>query len=744
MLNNFLHINSAKPHDTISEKDICLRKTFYHGLTKPILTDDQASISTKPFVVAHDPVQSLFAVASSNGVVKLFGKPGFEQRYQSDPNPRLIFFIINKPILIIIGTRIEVRNILTSAVVGHFTANENIRSIAHTPNSTKIYLGTEGCVCSLDIESFTFESMVVSPLSVGLSEKSPVIALQFHPIEENTLLIGYENSAIVEWDIQRRTLLRYYPLLGREGLTTLYWHPKGKRFLSGYANGEVCVWKRNNKFTTAQIQSRFFVSQGELRAPIEKLIWTSIKGQSTSKDVIIIEGGGDLGKPCGLFYFYDESSFPLVLSDEHISDFVPLFTSPWLMEATDPVAIFSITTEGTLKVNKLLFTNTSIDVSDIEVPPNLDIKLISSTTKIQHCVNCPSEFFTLKSLRASYTDWPLTGGSLSEEPHPRNDLLVTAHSNGDIMFWDVSSTSLEHLYTLKIEGRWKEVGYGASIQTFQFCPLSREIVISCSSGHTYLYGFRPVSPQVYNEQLIHPFFQIAEYIFKSSLVCCISISYTHQRILMGDTNGFIYIFNLHGALVLQNNLILADVIGNASEEEASSDVSGLGSGLSSAEHSDLSDGEEDSYDEDPVTLSSSSSSSSSSSTSSCAPPLVHPTHQMTGHPSAHSSFSLSGMQNTCSRENNVISFPSSSSFGSITYVLNNLVKIANNTHVCSAVFSNTSASFSTTPSGETTPSSLLSRSMNSLPSLVTFVCFLIFFSRTVFFPAHFSLFFILI
>ena len=81
----------------------------------------------------------------------------------------------------------------------------------------------------------------------------------------------------------------------------------------------------------------------------------------------------------------------------------------------------------------------------------------SAITCCQHYSNVSEEVYKQivesgkKQSAGKFTskEWPITGGRVnSNEPIGGRDILVTGHEDGSVRFWNASSVSMEHLYTL--------------------------------------------------------------------------------------------------------------------------------------------------------------------------------------------------------------------------------------------------------------------------------------------------------
>lgn len=89
--------------------------------------------------------------------------------------------------------------------------------------------------------------------------------------------------------------------------------------------------------------------------------------------------------------------------------------------------------------------------------PYLSCLHSSSITCSQHYSNVKESLFKLISEAGQYetsikhtsSEWPIKGGiSKYQCANESYDLLITGHEDGTVRFWDASSTSLKHLYTL--------------------------------------------------------------------------------------------------------------------------------------------------------------------------------------------------------------------------------------------------------------------------------------------------------
>ena len=84
------------------------------------------------------------------------------------------------------------------------------------------------------------------------------------------------------------------------------------------------------------------------------------------------------------------------------------------------------------------------------------------------------------------------------------DLLITGHSNGTVLFWDVTSLHLKLLYSVSVESIASKSPSAPGIESICFCVTSRVLAITCVSGEAYVLEFstrfRRVSRHQYRQR----------------------------------------------------------------------------------------------------------------------------------------------------------------------------------------------------------------------------------------------------
>jgi WD40 repeat protein len=352
------------------------------------------------------------------------------------------------------------------------------------------------------------------------SKHSLVISIKTHPTDSNQLLIAY-NTGVVLWNLKLKTVVRAFiyeippgamgGIAVGEGsgvfgmnesryphVTVISWKPDGVGFVSGYDDGCFVFWDITQERpvlarTIHEIQVNVpgikpvFERATNQFVPIYQLTWCLHENREDT--TLIVAGGTGSIDMFGLHLFdypakadYRRPKRHQVLTmDTDLLDFLVVpRSSPWYGGAFDPIAILVLTSRGGVKAFEFGQSNAPRTIpaclSLVEprlilskvygpLPQELYYELIQGHTRI-----APPPRVPLHGMRLAPVD----------ESRLSKDILVTAHDDHSIRFWESASNRPLHHLTVELASLFfKNQG---EIVAFEFSIQSQVLAVGFSNG----------------------------------------------------------------------------------------------------------------------------------------------------------------------------------------------------------------------------------------------------------------------
>lgn len=363
---------------------------------------------------------------------------------------------------------------------------------------------------------------------------SMVVALQTHPKDNNQLLIAY-NTGVALWNLKEKTIIRVFVFeippgamggIAVEGMfspnesrfphvTVVAWRPDGQAVVVGYDDGclaffdlkvERPVLARTIHEVNVNIPGvKPLVERTTAQfVPIYQITWCL---NSNKEDTTLIVAGGTSSIDMyGLhvFEFSAKSDYRhprrqhTLTTESDILDFAVLpRESPWYNSALDPIAILILTNKGgvqsfgfeaphpryispsclQLVEPKLVLAKVYTQISPYQY--NRLVNGLSRKTPLGHRI-------------------PLKGGLVlrSDENKIKRDIMVTAHSDSSIRFWEGASFRPLHHLTAELGSLFFK--YQSEIVAFDYSIQSQLLCVGFSNGtwvYTHLDGESGLSRQ---------------------------------------------------------------------------------------------------------------------------------------------------------------------------------------------------------------------------------------------------------
>ncbi|KAI1298024.1 hypothetical protein EDD11_006896 [Mortierella claussenii] len=358
------------------------------------------------------------------------------------------------------------------------------------------------------------------------SRHSLVVSIKTHPKDNNQLLIAY-NTGIALWNLKLKSVTRTFiyeippgamgGIAAAEGMfginesryphvTVIAWRPDGLGFVSGYDDGCFVFWDtRQERPILARTINELQVNVPGIRpvfernsaqfVPIYQLCWCL---HDNKEDTTLIVAGGTSSVDLfglHLFEFPNKADYRnprrqrLLSMDTDILDFIVLpRDSPWFNGALDPVSILVLTNHGGVKSfsfdashvpqtvpSTLVFVEPRLVYAKVygQVPPNHYERLIYGLDTRRQTIQCPR--IPLRGIQLAHID----------ESRLCRDILLTAHADSSIRFWEAASLQPLHHLTVELGPLFfKNQG---EISMLEYNVYSQVLAVGFSNGN-WIYG----------------------------------------------------------------------------------------------------------------------------------------------------------------------------------------------------------------------------------------------------------------
>ncbi|KAG2180441.1 hypothetical protein INT44_003445 [Umbelopsis vinacea] len=473
--------------------------------------------------IGYDPVQSILAIGTKKGCVKLFGK-GISCTLQIEkPAPiKYLTFQCGQPKLAVVDSRniLTVFDLNTQRIYSTLAIRGYVTSIEIVPGADWLFLGlADGTIDVFDLRvgkmspyripdlmtewrKFQAEEQMKQGLEGSPNLRHPkvelVSALQFHSTDLNQMLIAYE-TAVILWNLRENVAVRAFEFRTSAGhqsrVTAMSWKPNGEsQFVVGYDDGLLCLWDTEHE--DQPIAWRYVFQEHHknqdrtvLNEPIYRLAWCS--NTDFSETYLVVSGGTHPSDNHGInvLMFNKDSTFrdparqSILPVQAEVADFTIMpWTSPYFLGTHDPLGLAVLTTKG-----EILAFSLQQGYAEFLLPSAFSFSS-PWLRQFRQYTNVVGQLYeTLMapppaSARQPYL--PLTGGIAGPRHVYRletTDLMITAHESGIIRMWDSSFVSLRPLpqHTLRTH---QFLAQTSEITLFDFSEKTGLLAVAYASG----------------------------------------------------------------------------------------------------------------------------------------------------------------------------------------------------------------------------------------------------------------------
>eukprot|EP00057_Strongylocentrotus_purpuratus_P023932 XP_011678406.1 PREDICTED: lethal(2) giant larvae protein homolog 2 [Strongylocentrotus purpuratus] len=404
----------------------------------------------KPTALAYDPKLNIFAIGTSNGVIKIYGAPGVEFMgiHSGDFSVSKLFFLPAQGRIISLlddnslhlweinlkdggSTMEEVKNFMI----------EGRPTPPSTPTPPIHLLGVwHGPLTRLNDSP---SSSVPDDFKVN---PGAVEAIAQHPSDKDRLLIGYNRGLMIIW--RQSELMLEASFVGHQ-IESLCWHRDGTHFTSSHNDGSYQVWKVSGASSPAKEP---LVPYGPFPCKaIPKILYLTTK----SEPFTIFSGGmprASYGDRHVVTVIQDKTQHVVFDFTSKVIDFFTMSNVNDEDEFDEPHSLVVLVEE------EIVFIDLQTKGWPTFQLPYLSSLHASAITSSNYICNVPSQLWEKiqevgehqQQNVMSTRDFPVIGGKNLVEPPAYHDLLLTGHEDGSIRFWDASASAMKYLYQVNV------------------------------------------------------------------------------------------------------------------------------------------------------------------------------------------------------------------------------------------------------------------------------------------------------
>ncbi|KAL1922294.1 uncharacterized protein VTP21DRAFT_9833 [Calcarisporiella thermophila] len=503
----------------VSEEDFSFEQISVYGMSGLVT------------VIAYDPVQGLLALGTNNGTIHIFGKGiSFPLETFKPAFLKFLHFCPGNPLLVAIDKHntLTVFDLTTRTETFSYCSPNIVTSVELVIGTDWLFLGMgDGRVEVVDLDRKCIAAYMIPNLldeyralcekdsekRVGDSNKKRsemVTALQIHPRNPRYLLIGYP-SAVMLWDVKERNVDSVFELPFNAShpkpvLTVIAWRPDGEHFVAGYEDGTLAFWDMRTESKPIAIRPvqdptglNPASTSSTLNEPVYHIAWFAF-GTDTSETSLLVAGGSTEVKGLHIIKFSEKNHYhspkrhTILQVEEGLVDFCVLTRTPW--KTTEPLAlIFSTATGG---IQAFGFDQRTDAFDELQLPSALqwlyprvvDAKLYTRLPEFDLFIDTTSlaPLSPRDKTPRLPGHLPLTGGLMGHGHTyilPTKDILVTAHADASLRFWDASLLALRPLSHLTVDtcaARGLEKGKSARVTTVEMIAGTGIILLGFENG----------------------------------------------------------------------------------------------------------------------------------------------------------------------------------------------------------------------------------------------------------------------
>ncbi|KAF9950189.1 hypothetical protein BGZ72_008120 [Mortierella alpina] len=477
--------------------------------------------------IAVDPVQGLLASGTFKGAIAVTGAPEVTCYLELEEavSVKMLAFQPGAPVLVVIDAKnaITIFDLIKKQRLFVRNARNIVTCMELLSGSNWLFHGLrDGTVDVFDVYRGQAVPYRIPNLIPEGPKHSLVVSIKTHPKDNNQLLIAY-NTGIALWNLKTKSVIHTYiyeippgamgGLVAGDGMfgvnesryphvTVIAWRPDGLGFVSGYDDGCFVFWDvRQEGPILARTIHEVQVNVPGIRpvferatsqfVPIYQLSWCL---HSNLEDTTLVVAGGTSSVDMYGLHLFDYPAkadyrsprrHQTLAMESDILDFVVLpRNSPWYNGALDPVSILVLTNRGGVKSFAFNPPHTVQAVPSClsMVEPRLILSKVYGQLPQEMYDRLVHGHESREGLSIS-PRIPLRGLQLAPVDEARlcRDILVTAHADCSIRFWEGASFRPLHHLTVELGALFFK--NQADIVSFEFSVSSLVLAVGFSNGN---------------------------------------------------------------------------------------------------------------------------------------------------------------------------------------------------------------------------------------------------------------------
>ncbi|KAK3410574.1 uncharacterized protein LOC104422838 isoform X1 [Eucalyptus grandis] len=564
---------------------------------------------------AYDSIQSILAVSTKNGQIKLYGKDNTQVILESEQTgpSKFMQFIENQGILLNVtfNNQIEVWDIDKKLLSHIYNFKDAITSLSVLQHSLYMYAGDplgNVSVLKLNQEPYNLVQMkytIPFEVSHGIQNELSGHVAVMHALpqplaESKRVLIIYEDGLFVLWEIREsKSIFKGGNMLqsahneGKKVTSACWACPLGSKAVIGYSTGDIFIWSVPIPNGRSELVPDIGSQSGPIcklnlgykldRTPISSMRCVHTDGKpsrlyflaapdaasSNLLQVVLLNDhsesrtiklGLQLPEPCidmEIISNYSEQtkqkreSLLVIGKSEHLYEYDDSLIEKYLLQCQSKSAP-PIPKEVRLR---LPLTESSITVAKF-ITSSQCISNLDDEDYIQLVKKVPPLLHSEKNGRDASQINPIPFGGFAKV----KNLYVTGHSNGAINFWDMSCPLPLPIFSVEQQSEDDFSLSGVALTALCFDAKHQILVSGDQNGMVRIYKFKPEayvsgSAKRGNNRMIGG----VKALKVNGVVLSLNMSCSSRHLVVGSDQGYVALIDVEGPHVQFTKQISSDI-----------------------------------------------------------------------------------------------------------------------------------------------------------------------------------------
>ncbi|KIW11213.1 hypothetical protein PV08_10513 [Exophiala spinifera] len=508
-------------------------------------------VNSQISVLAYDPVQSLLAVGTNEsqfgaGIVNVYGQKRVNVTFRP-PRPasiRDIQFCADKLVVLDSKNDVSVFSLDSKHMLANYSPPGHVTALLTDPSLDYCLSGLQnGEIVAYDLDREGLTPFKIPNLWREHNPRArilPVVCVQFHPKDIGTLLIGYNEGAVIYSFKQNKALkfFHYEVPRGAPGgdgdstaanqvrhprLTHAVWHPTGTFVLTAHEDSSIVFWDpRDGRAIHARTldetdvnipgrgSSRPGAGTGSVKEPYCNIYWCS-KENADDTGLLVAGGSSSTNSSKGLTFIelgltpnYQTSTWDYLANhfrnpkrvqilptppNTQVTTFLPVpRISPHFAGSHDPIAVLTVLSSGELLTMSFPSGHPITPTNQLHVSLSFVHPFITKTA-LSYIDR--TRWLGMREIR-QHGPSILLGGTPGTKPlkrHETRNIVQAAHADGTIRVWDAGHGDLiENPGVIQVDlgravGRWDRL----DVARLDMSGATGELSVGLQSGELVIF-----------------------------------------------------------------------------------------------------------------------------------------------------------------------------------------------------------------------------------------------------------------